>query len=67
MRETRHNQTEGEMLDIHWMRENRQALAEAMTKLNDADAPWELALELDEKRRALLQQEEALRDRKSVV
>ena len=61
MRETRHNQTEGEMLDIHWMRENRQALAEAMTKLNDADAPWELALELDEKRRALLQQEEALR------
>ena len=32
------------MLDIRWMRENREALAEAMLKLNDMEAPWELAL-----------------------
>lgn len=49
------------MLDIRWMRENREALAEAMQKLNDPDAPWEKALELDERRRHLLTQVEALR------
>ena len=35
------------MLDIRWMRENREALAEAMRKLNVNDAPWERALELE--------------------
>ena len=49
------------MLDIRWMRENRAALAEAMQKLGDTEAPWEAALELDEQRRALLTQVEALR------
>lgn len=49
------------MLDIRWMRENREALADAMRKLNDPEAPWERALELDEKRRALLTHVEALR------
>jgi len=49
------------MLDIRWMRENRAALAEAMRKLNDADAPWEQALDLDEQRRSLLTRVETLR------
>lgn len=49
------------MLDIRWMRENRAALAEAMQKLNDPDAPWKRALELDEQRRELLTAVEALR------
>ena len=49
------------MLDIRWMRENREALAEAMLKLNDTEAPWELALELDEQRRSLLSSVETLR------
>lgn len=49
------------MLDIRWMRENREALAEAMRKLNDTDAPWEKALALDEERRELLTKVEALR------
>lgn len=49
------------MLDIRWMRENRAALAEAMQKLNAVDAPWERALDLDEERRTLLTQVEALR------
>lgn len=49
------------MLDIRWMRENRQALAEAMGKLHAVDAPWERALELDEQRRAILTEVEALR------
>ncbi len=49
------------MLDIRWMRENREALAEAMRKLNDPDAPWEQALALDEQRRELLTSVEALR------
>ena len=49
------------MLDIRWMRENRDALAEAMRKLNDPDAPWEAALDLDERRRQLLTTVEALR------
>ena len=49
------------MLDIRWMRENRQALAEAMQKLNATDAPWELALDLDERRRHLMTRVEILR------
>lgn len=49
------------MLDIRWMRENRQQLAEAMAKLNATDAPWELALDLDERRRHLLTRVETLR------
>lgn len=49
------------MLDIRWMRENRAALAEAMRKLNDTEAPWEKALALDEERRELLTKVEALR------
>ncbi len=54
------------MLDIRWMRENRTALAEAMRKLNDTEAPWEKALALDEERRALLTKVEVLRaDRNS--
>ena len=53
------------MLDIRWMRENRQALAEAMVKLNDQEAPWELALELDGRRRELLQRGERLREERN--
>jgi len=54
------------MLDIRWMRENREALAEAMRKLNDTEAPWEKALALDEERRELLTKVEVLRaDRNS--
>ena len=49
------------MLDIRWMRENREALAEAMRKLNVEDAPWAQALELDQRRRQILTQVEALR------
>ena len=53
------------MLDIRWMRENREALAQAMNKLNDLEAPWELALELDERRRGLLQRGEKLREERN--
>ncbi len=49
------------MLDIRWMRDNREALAEAMRKLNVEDAPWAQALELDQRRRQILTQVEALR------
>ncbi len=49
------------MLDIKWMREHRAELAAAMSKLNALDAPWEKALALDEERRELLTQVEALR------
>lgn len=49
------------MLDIKWMRENREELANAMKLLNDMEAPWEKALELDEARRELLGQVEVLR------
>lgn len=49
------------MLDIKWMRENRDALAQAMCDLNDAEAPWQRALELDEECRKLLTEVEALR------
>ena len=49
------------MLDIRWMRENRAALAEAMQKLNDVDAPWAIALDLDEQRRQILTRVETLR------
>lgn len=54
------------MLDIKWMRENRTALAEAMQKLNALDAPWERALVLDEERRTILTQVEALRAERNV-
>jgi seryl-tRNA synthetase len=54
------------MLDIRWMRENRDALAEAMRKLNDTDAPWEKALELDEQRRQILTRVESLRAERNV-
>ena len=53
------------MLDIRWMRENQPALAEAMIKLNDVDAPWQLALQLDGERRNLLQQGEKLREERN--
>lgn len=49
------------MLDIRWMRENRTALADAMRKLNDTEAPWQQALDLDERRRSLLTRVEAMR------
>lgn len=49
------------MLDIRWMREHRDELAEAMKKLNDTEAPWEQALALDEERRELLTKVEVLR------
>lgn len=49
------------MLDIKWMRENRDALAAAMRDLNDLEAPWERALDLDEERRILLTRVETLR------
>jgi seryl-tRNA synthetase len=48
------------------MRENRQALAAAMEKLNAMDAPWELALDLDERRRHLMTRVEALRAERNV-
>jgi seryl-tRNA synthetase len=54
------------MLDIRWMRENREALAEAMARLNVTDAPWEKALELDEQRREILTQVELLRAERNV-
>lgn len=49
------------MLDIKWMRENPEALAQAMRALNAEDAPWQRALALDEERRALMTRVEALR------
>ena len=49
------------MLDIRWMRENRDELADAMARLHATDAPWARALELDEQRRELLTRVEALR------
>lgn len=53
------------MLDIRWMREHRDELAEAMRRLNAADAPWELALEKDEERRRLLTLVEQLRSERN--
>ena len=49
------------MLDIKWMRENREALADGMRRLNDTEAPWEQSLALDERRRQILSRVEALR------
>lgn len=49
------------MLDIRWMREHHDELAEAMRRLNAEDAPWRQALAKDEERRLLLTQVEALR------
>lgn len=49
------------MLDIAWMRDNREALAEGMSRLGVTDAPWREALELDGQRREILVQVEELR------
>ena len=49
------------MLDIKYLRENRQTVLEAMTALGTPEAPVEIALELDERRRMILAQVEALR------
>jgi seryl-tRNA synthetase len=49
------------MLDIKYLRDNRQAVLEAMIALGASDAPVETALELDERRRTILVQVEALR------
>ncbi len=49
------------MLDIRWMREHRDALADAMARLHATDAPWAQALDFDEQRRELLTRVEALR------
>jgi seryl-tRNA synthetase len=49
------------MLDIKYLRENREAVAAAMVALGAEDAPLEKALALDERRRAILTRVEALR------
>ena len=49
------------MLDIAWMRDNREALAAGMALLGAEDAPWEEALALDVRRRSLLTQVEEYR------
>ncbi|MGQ9491506.1 MAG: serine--tRNA ligase [Anaerolineae bacterium] len=49
------------MLDIKFMREHRDAVFAAMEALGAADAPVAEALALDERRRAILAQVEALR------
>jgi seryl-tRNA synthetase len=49
------------MLDIKFMRENRETVFAAMRALGAEDAPVGLALDLDERRRAILTQVERLR------
>ncbi len=49
------------MLDIRYMRENREAVLAAMVALGATDAPVEAALTLDERRRVILTEVEALR------
>ena len=49
------------MLDIAWMRDNREALAAGMALLGAENAPWEEALELDTRRRSILTQVEEYR------
>ncbi|MCX6030639.1 MAG: serine--tRNA ligase [Chloroflexi bacterium] len=49
------------MLDIRFMRENREQVLAAMKALAATDAPVAQALELDEQRRAILTRVEALR------
>ncbi len=49
------------MLDIKYMRENREAVLAAMAALGAEDAPVEPALALDERRRVILTQVEVLR------
>ncbi len=49
------------MLDIKFMRENREQLLAAMVSLGAEDAPVALALALDERRRTILTEVEALR------
>lgn len=54
------------MLDIKMMRENREAVMAAMAAVGAADAPVARALALDERRRAILAQVEALRAERNV-
>jgi seryl-tRNA synthetase len=49
------------MLDIKYMRENREAVLAAMQALNATDAPVEQALALDERRRNIMTRVETLR------
>ena len=49
------------MLDIKFMRENRDLVLAAMQTLGAQDAPVDQALDLDERRRTLLTQVERLR------
>jgi seryl-tRNA synthetase len=49
------------MLDIKYMRENREAVLAAMQALNAPDAPVQRALDLDERRRAIMTRVETLR------
>mgnify|MGYP001118395232 CR=1 FL=1 len=49
------------MLDIRLMRENREKVLAAMATLGADDAPVELVLDLDERRRAIMTRVESLR------
>ncbi len=49
------------MLDIVWMRENQETLTHGLALLGADDAPWQKALDLDERRRGVLSQVEDLR------
>lgn len=54
------------MLDIKFMRQHREAVFAAMAALGATDAPVAQALALDERRRAILGQVEALRAERNV-
>jgi seryl-tRNA synthetase len=54
------------MLDIKFMRENREKALAAMEVLGATDAPVAQALELDERRRAILTKVEALRAERNI-
>lgn len=49
------------MLDIAWMRENQEVLAEGLCRLGAEDAPWQEALSWDAQRRQNLVEVEKLR------
>ena len=49
------------MLDIKFMRENRETVVAAMAALGAEDAPVAMALELDERRRSILTRVETMR------
>lgn len=53
------------MLDIVWMRENRDALAHGLYLLGAGEAPWQEALDLDAQRRSFLVQVERLRQERN--